>query len=64
MSLILIYVILVFISYGINDIDSESDDIKYASRILVYIELAIIIIFVFEITANVLGYGWKVKLIF
>ena len=61
MTLILIYVVLVFISYGINDIDSESEDIKYASRILVYIELAIIIIFVFEITANVLGYGWKVK---
>lgn len=59
-SLIVIYCILVFISFGITDIASDSDELQTGMTILIYVELGILSVFVLEITANMIGYGCKV----
>lgn len=57
-TLIIFYCILVFVSFGITDID-EDNSLGGVIEILVYIELAILIIFIFEILANLYAYGSK-----
>ncbi len=60
-SLILLYSILVFVNFGLNSVDDASDGIQESILILLYIELSILIVFSFEILANLFAYGFKVK---
>ena len=57
-SLIIFYCILVFVSFGITDIDTEGS-LANVIDILVYIELGILVIFILEICANIYAYGFK-----
>jgi len=56
--LIIFYIFLVFVSFGITDIDTQGT-LSGVINILVYVELSILIIFTLEIMANVYAYGFK-----
>lgn len=57
-SLIIFYCVLVFVSFGISDIDTEGS-LQSVINILVYIELVILLIFIGEILVNIYAYGFK-----
>lgn len=58
-SLIIFYCFLVFISFGINDIEDNEGELASVITILVYIEIVVLTIFILEIIFNIYAYGFK-----
>lgn len=57
--LIIMYCILVFLNFGINDAATEQDEINKINTVLLIIELSILSFFVLEILMNNFAYGFK-----
>lgn len=52
--------LLVFVTFGINDAtDEDSPQITKIKNILLYIEIVILFIFLFEILLNIYAVGFK-----
>lgn len=61
-TLIICYTLIVFVNFGLDDGSTEDDsDIQRTIFGLAVCELVVLVIFTFEIIANIYAYSLKVK---